>query len=348
MCQQEILEEVILIQEVLSKYFSELRDTYRRYTTYGREPESFIVATEMMENLNKIVDSPTNSEHFEPETVFKKFKIMLSSESEMNIMQLWKFAKDSGISSQNGMSLAQIDRIVSDVQEAERWNSEQSTGAHQSTSGLHDPERKLSFRDFIETIVRISIYLYDNVNGHPSNDQRPSQRVVNLIEEFFLPSIARKTNEKEEEHLFMCQRTDLAKIVSKRDVELRRAFLLNCDIPMEKFREIDSHSIFNTAMTVRQFLRMMHDADIAPTQLSLSRIMTYFIEENSESNKNNSDMELVYKEFVDGLIKCCMDLFKQSARPTNGDMPSKDGSKSSSIGDFFDKFITQFLHRFIL
>lgn len=218
-------------------------------------------------------DNFTPDQSVEPQIIYKQSKIFITKPNEMSMLQFWKFAKDSNLIGLDKLSFAFIDRvfihtrdnaqkhlaveqlnpIISHTSSSQILQQSHSDKEEGISTSAHNPNNKIEYRDFVETLVRLASHLYKDL---PSI----SERVQILLTTYIIPNFEKNTSTQQNENLlFIIQNEELEKVINEYKGSLWELFVkYSC---AQQSENIDDHpSQINKkdiTMTVEQFLRML-------------------------------------------------------------------------------------------
>ena len=151
--------EVIKVKSILLQYMSELKQIFRYYSqNIDIKEEVQRTTSSTYRSRSGTPDGLMGSEKKPTPSLIKlmpwKNKTMVDNAFAMSMVDFWKFAKDCRVPDAQ-LSLAEIDRIFLLVDKNSNDRNDLDT--------VHNPKRKIIFRGFLEGVVRLSDYKYQDL-----------------------------------------------------------------------------------------------------------------------------------------------------------------------------------------
>jgi len=143
--------EVQKVKSILLQYMSELKQIFRYYSQN-------VVPEDISRPASSVKGRAGTPNMAEKASLIKLLpwqrKIAVDNAFAMSMIDFWKFAKDCHIPDPH-LSIAQIDRIFLLVDKHSNEKNDLET--------VHNPKRKLIYRSFLEGVVRLADYKYQDL-----------------------------------------------------------------------------------------------------------------------------------------------------------------------------------------
>ncbi len=294
--QVSVFDPIIEIQDLFARHIHQLKQIFYYYCTVNSQPIRCFVK-----------DSTTSTIQIVQYTL---------QSNQLSLSQFWNFANDCGIL-RNKLQFADVDRVffVSSFFENKQHRPISRRTTLRSSikrnvqelpsminpkiidAALHHPNNSICFRDFMESIVRLSALLYDDSHLHPKEQQMRSQKVTKLLEEVVLPLASTLTIK--EKLLFQHQQKEYQGIFDRHIDVLQKIFVaMGAVYQQERVRKLDEgeSNVFNEVITMKQYLYMIQKLKLLPTDLSLLQLL------NAISNSTDLTREIIFVEFLELLF----------------------------------------------
>jgi len=301
--QADPVGEVQRVKSILLQYMSELKQVFRYYSQnveYGETNASYSSRTS---STAKRAVTPSNPIPSLIKLMPWQQKTTVDNAFAMSMIDFWKFAKDCRLPDAQ-LSLAEIDRIFLLVDKHSNERNDLET--------VHNPKRKIIYRGFLEGVVRLADYKYQDL-------LTTSHRLSHALFHNILPYACQESNDP-----FRSKLDDpkCAVIVSAFEGSMHELFKSIC--PEGK-----------QTLTILQLLIYLEKRSLATAsdQLNAQLIELYFLSMNGQpslidTNRTNMDSEMIFPEFIEVLLRYA---------------DSSSGVPDSKFADFLVKFFETLL-----
>lgn len=176
--------EVQRVKSILLQYMSELKQIFRYYSqNFGQEEISRTASRDPSSTTKGPGGVRTNTPILVQTSLIKLLpwqqKTQVDNAFAMSMIDFWKFAKDCHIPDAK-LPLAEIDRIFLIV--------DKNSNNINDIETVHNPKRKLIYRSFLEGVVRLADYKYQDL-------LTTSQRLSHCLFHNILPYACQETKD---------------------------------------------------------------------------------------------------------------------------------------------------------
>lgn len=277
-------QELLQIKNTLLQYLSELKQIFRYYS----QPPQAEVAGKMTQAMNAPMGPGSIGKGVVGGGHVSLIKLtgtqsqqLIDNAFAMSMLDFWKFAKECHLPDAR-LSIAEIDRIFI---AAERVDAKPSSGGGGDASHVHNPSKKLIFRQFVDGVVRLADYKY--------SDLLPvSRRLSHALYHNILPYACQDLADDIKQCM---ESSDFTALMHRLEPGLRLHFS-KLAAPKDTLR-------------LRSLLDLFRRRGYIDQKLTYSQVVNMYYRSVSgdvlyvEANAMNIDSEMIFEEFLEVMLR---------------------------------------------
>jgi len=276
--------ELVKVKNLIVQYMSELKQIFRYYS----QPSSPEDRTMKAVSGGQRVSTPGSSSLIR--LTENQEGTLVENAFAMSMLDFWKFAKDCRIPDPR-LTLAEIDRVFMLV---DRNNQERN-----DLASIHNPQKKLVYRHFLEGVVRLADFKYKDLKG-------TGDRLCHCLYQNILPFACQ---DKEDDFKAKLETPEARHVIDTFDPHVRELFAARC--------------AGKDALSLRAVLEILKEkkvvgeggkfaqSDVVDSYYRLMNLDTVFI----PANRTNADVELILEEFSELLLRLTEKLETKEKKP---------------------------------
>jgi hypothetical protein len=277
-------QELAQIKNTLLQYLSELKQIFRYYS----QPAQSEAAGKMTQAMHAPTGPGAMGRGSSTAGHVSLIKLtgtqsqqLIDNAFAMSMLDFWKFAKECHIPDAR-LSIAEIDRIFLAAERSEEKSGAPGEG---NASHVHNPSKKLIFRQFVDGVVRLADYKY--------NDLLPvSRRLSHALYHNILPYACQDLADDIKQCM---ESSDFASLMLKVEPGLRLHFS-KLAAPKDTLR-------------LRSLLDLLRRRGLIDAKLTHSQVVNMYYRSVSgdvlyvEANAMNIDSEMIFEEFLEVMLR---------------------------------------------